>query len=259
MPAANPITLTFLGTGTSQGVPVIACQCEVCRSLDPRDKRLRSSVQIETQGKTFIIDTGPDFRQQLLRKGTKDLTAVLFTHEHKDHLAGLDDVRAFNFLLKKPVELYATKRVQEAIKRDFYYIFADNKYPGVPEVNLHTIGAEPFEVEGVKFTPIQVMHHRMPVLGFRVGDITYITDANYISEEEKEKIKGSKVLILNALRKTEHISHYNLEQALELMEELKPEKGYLTHISHLMGRHRLVSQELPDNVWLAYDQMKVTV
>ncbi|MAY83445.1 MAG: MBL fold metallo-hydrolase [Flavobacteriales bacterium] len=250
--------ITILGSGTSQGVPVIACECEVCKSENPRDKRLRCSVLIETEDQNIVIDTGPDFRQQMLRASVSDLDAVLFTHEHKDHVAGLDDIRAFNFKSGgKAMSVYATDQVQKALKREFAYVFADSKYPGVPEVKLHTIMNKDFEVNGLMIHPIQLMHYKMPVLGFRVGDFTYITDANFIAEEEKEKIKGTKVLVLNALRQSKHISHFNLEEALELIKELDVEKAYLTHISHLMGKHDDVSELLPDNVELAYDGLEL--
>ena len=251
---------TILGSGTSQGVPVIACECEVCRSDNPKDKRLRCSVLIETEDQNILIDTGPDFRQQMLRESVTDLDAVIYTHEHKDHVAGLDDIRAFNFKSGgKAMSLYATENVQEALKREFAYVFAETKYPGVPEVKLNTINNIEFEINGLAITPIEVMHYKLPVFGFRIGDFTYITDANYISEEEKDKVRGSKVLVLNALRQTKHISHFNLEEALDLIKELDVEQGYLTHISHLMGKHDDVSRLLPDNVEIAYDGLVIEV
>lgn len=249
--------ITFLGTGTSQGVPIIACDCEVCRSKDEKDKRLRSSIMLEDGDDTFVIDTGPDFRQQMLRENVKNLTAVIYTHEHKDHLGGMDDVRAFNFILKKDINLYATQQVQKAIKNDFHYAFADYKYPGVPLVNLVTIDSKPFVINSTKFIPIEVVHHKLPVLGFRIKDFAYITDANYISEKEKQKLKGVKTLVLNALRRKEHISHFTLEEAIDLMNEINPEKGYLTHISHQLGKHADVSKELPSFVELGYDGLRI--
>lgn len=249
--------ITFLGTGTSQGVPVIACPCEVCRSVNPKDKRLRTSVLIEEKGKTFVIDTGPDFRQQMLHAQVQSLDAVIFTHEHKDHTAGFDDVRAFNFVSKKKMEVYASQRVQQAIHREFAYIFSDFKYPGIPEINLHLLENKVFAIQGVEFTPIEVMHYKLPVFAFRVGDFTYITDANFISEEEKEKIKGSKVIVINALRRESHISHFTLEQAIDLLLELKPEKGYLTHASHQLGLHADVEKELPPGIELAFDGLTI--
>jgi len=253
------VQITFLGTGTSQGIPIIACPCHVCHSTDSRDNRLRSSVMVETNGKTFVIDTGPDFRQQMLRENVKQMDAVIFTHEHKDHTAGFDDVRAFNFVSKKKVEVYASARVQDAIRREFAYIFSDSKYPGIPEINLHMIENKKLNIEGVDILPIEVMHYKLPVFGFRIGDFSYITDANYISEAEKEKIKNSKVLVLNALRKEPHISHFTLEEAIELVNELKPEKAYFTHISHQLGLHADVEKELPDNIELAYDGLKINL
>jgi len=251
------VQITFLGTGTSQGVPVIACPCNVCQSTDTRDKRLRASILIEVDGKTFVIDTGPDFRQQMLRAGVKNLDAILFTHEHKDHLAGFDDIRAFNFITKKKIDVYASFRVQEAIRREFAYIFSDFKYPGIPEINLHLIENKEINIKGVDFIPVEVMHHKMSVFAFRVGDFTYITDANFISEVEKEKIKGSKVIVVNTLRKEAHISHFTFQQAIDLMQELKPEKAYFTHISHQLGLHEQVQKELPSFIELAYDGLKI--
>ncbi|MCC9165771.1 MBL fold metallo-hydrolase [Pontibacter harenae] len=251
--------ITFLGTGTSQGVPVIGCTCEVCRSVDYRDKRLRVSVHLQVNGKSIIIDSGPDFRQQVLRERIKSLDALVFTHEHKDHTAGLDDIRAYNFLQKKDMPLYGEERVLNQLKKEFSYIFADFKYPGIPQVELCPITNEPFEVEGVPFIPIRVKHYKLPVFGFRIGDFTYITDANFIAEEEKEKIKGSKVIVMDALRREPHISHFSLQEALDLLQEFEPEVAYLTHISHLMGLHREVEQELPPNVHLAYDGLQIEV
>lgn len=249
--------ITFLGTGTSQGVPIIACNCEICQSDDTRDKRLRSSILIEEKGKTFVIDTGPDFRQQMLRENVKKMDAIIFTHEHKDHTAGFDDIRAFNYVSKKKMEVYASANVQEAIKREFAYIFSSFKYPGIPEINLHLLENKLTTIDGVDFMPIEVMHYKLPVFGFRINDFTYITDANYISDKEKEKIKGSKVIVLNALRRETHISHFTLEQAIELVHELKPEKAYFTHISHQLGLHADVAKELPSNIELAYDGLKI--
>ena len=245
--------ITFLGTGTSQGVPVIACDCNVCRSLDFRDQRLRTSVFIESKGKSFVIDTGPDFRQQMLRERVSKLDAVIFTHEHKDHTAGLDDVRAFNFRQKKDMPLYARKNVLEQLKREFSYAFAEVKYPGVPQLETFEITNTPFSVEGVEFIPIEVLHYKLPVFGYRVGDFCYITDANYVAEEEKAKILGSKVLVINALQKQDHISHFNLEQAIEFAQEIGAEDTYFIHMSHKMGRHKEISAELPEGIHLAYD------
>lgn len=252
--------ITFLGTGTSNGVPLVACPCEVCASSDSRDKRLRTSVMIETQGKNFVIDTGPDFRQQMLREKVTRLDAVLFTHEHKDHLAGLDEVRAFNFIQKRSMPVYATTRVQEAIRREFSYIFDNNDYPGIPRIDLHQLHTGvPFVVEGVEFLAFEVLHYQLPVIGFRTGGFSYITDANFIGDEVKELIRGSDVLVLNALRREEHISHFTLQQAIDLMNELKPARGYLTHISHQLGFHAEVEKELPDFVKLAWDGLVVEI
>ncbi len=251
--------ITFLGTGTSQGVPVIACECAVCKSDDFRDKRLRSSVLIELEDKVFVIDTGPDFRQQMLRENVKDMTAILFTHEHKDHIAGLDDIRAFNYIHKRPMEVYADARVQIALRREYAYVFAEDKYPGIPEMRTHTIDNKSFIIDGVDIIPISLMHHKLPILGFRINNFTYLTDTNYIKSEEKEKIKGTKVLVVNALRKKKHISHFNLAEALELIAEINPDRAYLTHVSHLMGKQADVEKELPENVFFAYDGLKVEV
>lgn len=252
--------LTFLGTGTSQGVPVIACDCLVCSSSNQKDKRLRTSVMITINGVNYVIDSGPDFRQQMLRENVQDLRAILFTHEHKDHVAGMDDVRAFNYKHQKDMDVYCDLNVQKALLREYPYVFSDFKYPGVPEVKVHQINKDQaFTIDGNLFTPIEVMHYKLPVLGFRVGDLTYITDAKTIAEVEVEKVRGSKVLVVNALRLTEHISHFNLEQALDFIKKVNPERAYLTHLSHLMGRHDDVVKLLPANVFVAYDGLKVKV
>jgi phosphoribosyl 1,2-cyclic phosphate phosphodiesterase len=253
------LKITFLGTGTSQGVPVIACACDTCRSIDPRDKRLRSSVLIEAEGKTIIIDTGPDFREQMLRENVKDLDAVLFTHEHKDHTAGLDDIRSFNYIRQKPMDVYAEAMVIRSLKMEFAYIFAEKKYPGVPQVEIHSIENQNFKIDGIEIIPIRVMHYRLPVLGYRIGDFTYITDANYISEEEKEKIIGTRYLVISGLRKQKHISHFSLEEALKLISELSPKRAYITHISHQMGKYENVQKELPAGVMLAYDGLQIEI
>jgi len=251
--------LTFLGTGTSMGVPVIGCQCPVCQSTNLKDKRLRTSVLIQTNGNNFLIDTTPDFREQMLRHPIQHLTAILFTHEHRDHVAGLDDVRAFNFILKQNVHVYAEDRVIKNLKQVFPYIFAEKKYPGVPELTVHSISTNKFSINGTTITPIRAMHHKLSVLGFRFGNISYITDANFISDEEKQKIKGSQILILNALRQEEHISHFTLQQAINLVQELEIPKAYFTHISHQMGKHTTVEKLLPPNIHLAYDGLEITL
>jgi phosphoribosyl 1,2-cyclic phosphate phosphodiesterase len=251
--------LTFLGTGTSQGVPLIACMCDICRSEDPRDKRLRSSLLVETGNRTIIIDTGPDFRQQMLRQGSKTLDAILYTHEHRDHIAGLDDIRAYNFLMRRPMDVYAEERVIRSLQNEFPYIFAERKYPGIPQVNVHTIDTSPFRVNGIGITPVRALHYRLPVLGYRIENAAYITDANHIPDNELQKLDGLDILIICALRKKEHISHFNLEQAMEVIERVKPGRAYLTHIGHQLGRHAAVEEELPDNVYLAYDELVLSV
>jgi len=253
----NKFSITFLGTGTSQGVPVIACNCEVCLSEDSKDKRLRCSVLIEYNGKNYVIDSGPDFRQQMLRANVQSLEALIFTHEHKDHVAGMDDVRAFNFKQKKDMEIYCSGAVEKALRREFHYVFDANKYPGVPSVNLNRIGMEPFQINDMKVTPLEVMHYKMPVHAFRIDDFTYITDAKTVSEEERVKIRGTKVLVVNALRREEHISHFNLEQALAFIEDINPDIAYLTHISHLFGKHTDIEAELPENVFVAFDGLRI--
>ncbi len=244
---------TFLGTGTSQGVPVIGSDEPVCFSRDPRDKRLRTSAMVEVGGRMIVIDTGPDFRQQMLREKVRRLDGVVFTHEHKDHTAGLDDIRPFYFLQQQPLSVYASPEVQQCLQRDYYYFFEEEKYPGVPEVDLHTITGFPFEVAGIPFTPVQVWHHKMPVYGFRIGDLTYITDANHIPGEEMDKVRGSRVLVLNALRHQPHLSHFTLSEAIEVVQEIGPEEAYFTHVSQYMGFHAEVEEQLPEGVHLAYD------
>lgn len=251
--------VTFLGTGTSQGIPVISCPCSVCQSVDAHDQRLRTSILIESESTAIVVDTGPDFRQQMLREEVKRLDAVLFTHGHKDHVAGLDDVRAFNYFLQKPMDVYATGPVQEIIRNEFSYAFdRENDYPGIPKIKLHTIDLEPFSIGDISFQPIEVYHLKLQVLGFRFGDFTYITDANYISDTEKEKIKGSRFLVLNALRVDKHVSHFNLAEAIALAQEIGAEATYFTHISHQLGLHQEVSRQLPPDVFLAYDGLKIT-
>jgi len=247
------LRITFLGTGTSQGVPVIGCRCQGCTSEDPHDKRLRSSVLVEDQGTTMVIDTGPDFRQQMLTHNVERLDGVVFTHEHRDHIAGLDDIRAFNFIQKKSMDIYAEERVIRALKGMFPYVFAAHRYPGVPSVLVHPIGTSPFQVGNLQVIPIRLVHYRLPVLGFRVGNFTYLTDANHLPESEKEKLSGTKVLVVNALRKKEHISHFTLSEAVDLIHRLGPERGYLTHISHQMGPAAGFTKELPDHIQPAYD------
>ena len=250
--------VTFLGTGTSQGIPVIACDCSVCTSVDYRDKRTRTSVHVAVDDLSLVIDTGPDFRAQILRERIKHLDAVLFTHEHKDHTAGMDDIRSFNFKQDLDMPVYAQKRVHEQLKKEFGYIFSDQKYPGIPRVDLHEING-PFKIHDTLITPVEVMHYQLPVLGFRIGDFTYITDAKTIEPAELKKVKGSKVVVLNALQKSSHISHLTLEEAVELAAQIGAEKTYLTHISHKLGKQHHIEKELPESVELAYDGLVVEV
>ena len=236
---------------------MIGCDCAVCISTDKKDKRLRSSILVQSANTTLVVDTGPDFRYQMLRQKVKHLDAVVFTHPHKDHLAGLDDVRAFNFFSKKHIDIYADSLTEEAVRRDFYYAFTDTKYPGIPELNLHTISDEPFMVGDIPVIPVQVWHLKMPVLGFRFGKFTYITDANRIDDAEKDKIRNSEVLVLNALRKQKHISHFTLDEAIEMTAEVRAGTAYFTHLSHQMGKHGEIEAELPENVHLAYDGLEL--
>ena len=251
--------ITFLGTGTSQGIPVITCGCEVCQSDDARDKRLRVSVLLETDDKTIIIDSGPDFRYQMLRAGVKDLDAIVYTHEHKDHIAGLDDIRPFNYLLQKNIDVYATDRVQDALKREFSYIFAEKVYPGVPQINMHTVTDVNFYIGKTKFVPLDIMHYKLPILGYRINDFTYITDAKTISAASIDKVRGTKVLVVNALQKEHHISHFTLDEALAFAELIGAEMTYFTHMSHNLGKHADIEAELPAHIRLAYDGLQIEV
>lgn len=252
--------VTFLGTGTSQGVPMIGCHCHVCSSSDDKDKRLRSSILISYADRQFVVDTGPDFRAQMLREKVPRLDAVLITHSHKDHIAGLDDVRAFNYLQQESIPIYGTSISHEALRREFYYAFADYKYPGVPQLELKEVHAsESFELFGMKVMPIEVMHYRMPVLGFRIDNFAYITDAKTISEKSFELLKGVDILVLNALQRDPHISHLTLDEALEVVNQIQPKRTYLTHISHRFGRYAEIEAELPPDVSLAYDGLKIDI
>ena len=245
--------VTFLGTGTSQGIPVIACDCTVCTSENPKDNRLRTSILIEENNQIIVIDTGPDFRQQMLRENVQKLDAIVFTHQHKDHVAGMDDIRAFNYKFKKDMDIYCTAEVEEALIREFPYVFSAYKYPGVPEIKVHNIKNEPFIINGVELMPIEGLHYKLPVFGYRIKNFVYLTDVSFVSEKEKEKMKGAEVIVLDALRKIPHISHFTMEQAVELLEELKAKQGYLIHISHLMGKHNEVVKELPNFIKPAHD------
>ena len=251
------IKITFLGTGTSGGVPMIACGCYVCSSPDEKDKRLRSSILVESATTSLVVDTTPDFRTQMLRANVKKLDAVLFTHPHKDHIAGLDDVKAFNYFQKKSIDVYANELTQQALKREFNYIFADKKYPGIPDITMHTITNKSFIVGDIPVTPVLVYHMQMPVLGFRFGKITYITDANRIDDEEKQKIIGSETLIINALRKDAHMSHFNLQEAIDIADEMKIPHVYFTHISHQLGTYEEINSELQPGRQLAYDGLQL--
>ena len=238
---------------------MIACECPVCTSADGRDKRLRSSIMVKSATTTLVVDTTPDFRYQMLRQKVKQLDAVLFTHPHKDHIAGLDDVRAFNYFQEQAMQVYANPMTIDALMREFAYAFADKKYPGLPNIELNTIGLEPFSIGDIDIIPLQVWHMKMPVFAFRFGDFTYITDANRIDEAEKEKIRGSKVMVVNALRREKHISHYSLDEAIALVQELGIPQAYFTHISHQLGRHAEVESALPADIHLGYDGLTITL
>ena len=263
VPPSTPLVLTFLGTGTSQGVPVIGCDCAVCCSADARDARLRTSAMVEVADKRFIIDAGPDFRQQMLRENISHITAILLTHKHKDHIGGLDDVRALNFVDYPneihTVHIYGTKDSCECVRKDFDYAFSTNPYRGVPQMELHEFESEPFEVEGVEIVPIKGMHSRFEVTGFRIANLAYLTDFKEIDEAEIEKLKGVEVLVVNALRFEPHDSHFSVAEALELIDKVSPKKSYLTHMSHDIGLHCVANLRLPDGVEFAYDGLKVEI
>lgn len=249
--------IEFLGTGTSQGVPIIGCDCEVCRSTDHHDKRLRTSAYVEYGGLRLVIDAGPDFRQQILRSGIKELDAVLLTHHHMDHTGGLDDVRAFNYFMGRDFDVYAEAHVQESLKKHFYYAFSENKYPGVPEFALHTIDEQPFYINGVEIVPVRAMHHKLPVLGFRFGRLGYLTDANYISDESIEKFRGVDTFVISTIRREPHISHFSLDEALEVSRRVGARQTFLTHLSHQIGTYADLAASLPDGVEPAYDGLKL--
>ncbi len=249
--------ITFLGTGTSQGVPVIACGCNTCLSPDQHDKRLRTSVLLESGDTTLVIDAGPDFRQQMLREHVSKLDAIILTHEHKDHIAGLDDVRAFNYKSQDAIDIYSEERVQKVVKKEYSYVFSEYQYPGIPKMRLLPIPENGFKIRKLEIIPVRVFHYRLPVYGFRIGNFAYITDANYIPEESKEKLYGVKYLVINALRKEKHISHFSLREAIDVIREISPKKAFITHISHQMGLHSEVSKELPAEIMLAYDGLSL--
>ncbi|MCX7954695.1 MAG: MBL fold metallo-hydrolase [Bacteroidales bacterium] len=255
--------ITFLGTGTSQGIPVIACKCNTCLSKSKYDKRLRSSVLIELNNKNILIDAGPDFRQQMLKYKVVKLDAILITHEHRDHIAGLDDIRSYNWIYKKPVDVYAEKRVIDLIKTQYSYVFSEEKYPGVPEMNLIEISESPFFINDIKIIPVRYFHFKLPILGYRINDFAYITDISNINNEELEKLKNLNVLVVSALRKKPHISHFNLNAAINFIKLLSPKIAYLTHISHLMGKHKDISKELKKkynlHIKLAYDGLIINI
>lgn len=251
--------VTFLGTGTSQGVPIIGCNCEVCTSSNMKDARLRSSISIEIDNKTYIVDAGPDFRQQMLRENFKKIDAILLTHAHKDHTGGLDDIRPFNFMSHKAIDIYCEKEVEDALKREYSYVFSEHKYPGIPEMSIKNIDLTPFSIYNHRFIPIRVLHMNLPILGFRLLNFAYITDASHIDNLEIEKLKGVDVLVVNAVRKQKHYSHFNIEDAIHVVNKVSPKKAYFTHISHSMGLFNETSSELPHSVYLAYDGLKIEV
>ena len=249
----------FLGTGTSQGVPIIGCKCGVCKSDNKKDSRLRASILLKINLFNILIDIGPDFRSQMLRSNHTIVNSILLTHKHRDHTAGLDDLRPIYYHNKKPIDIYGEDNVLASINNDFQYLFNGPDYPGKPIINLNAISNLPFFINDIEIIPIRVMHYKLPIFGYRIGDVSYITDAKYISDEEKKKILGSKILIINSLQREPHISHYNLKESLDVISELKPEIAYLTHISHNMGLHDDVQKELPSNVFLAYDQLSIPI
>lgn len=255
----NKIKVVFLGTGTSIGVPVIGCDCRVCKSADKRDKRFRTSIYLEYLGVSLVVDTGPDFRIQMLRENIENIDAVLFTHEHRDHIAGLDDIRAFNYVLNKRIDIYGCDRVIDSIRTEFPYIFSEGRYFGAPQLNVNVIDKEPFMIGSLPVIPIQVMHDKLPIFGFRFGNFTYITDGSLITDEELEKCKGSKVLVINALRNSRHVSHFSLQEAIEVIEKIHPERAFITHMSHFIGLQSEMEAQLPDYIRPAYDGLRIKV
>ncbi|MBR5074457.1 MAG: MBL fold metallo-hydrolase [Bacteroidales bacterium] len=259
-------TITFLGTGTSTGVPMIGCHCSVCSSKDPRDKRLRTSAFVEYEGLKLLIDCGPDFRTQALTYGIEDLDAILLTHQHKDHTGGLDDVRALNYILQKPTTIYCEERVLEGLKKEYSYAFAEHPYPGIPKFDIHLIGDAPFSIQGKEIIPVRAMHYKLPILGFRFGGLCYLTDANHIAEEEFEKLNGLDIMVLSAIKRGPHISHFSLGEAIAVAKRIGAKKTFITHLSHQMaeddkkikGTHADLSAEMPSGIFIAYDGLKVS-
>lgn len=256
-PASTSTRITFLGTGTSTGVPVVACDCRVCKSSDPKDKRLRTSLMYEKDGIRVVIDCGPDFRYQMIRSAVDDINAILITHEHRDHIAGLDDVRGFNYVLNKAIDVYASETVIRSIYKEFPYFQTETRFFGAPQLLFHTLDKENFNICGLEFSPIKVLHNKLEVFAFRTGDFTYITDASHISPDEMEKIEGSKVIVINALRNSKHVSHFCLQEAVEVLSKLQPEYGFITHMSHFIGLHEEISEKLPPFIRPAYDGLIV--
>lgn len=247
------MTVTFLGTGSSQGVPVIGCHCPVCMAIDKKNQRLRCSIWVQAGNTSVVIDAGPDFRYQMLRARVEQLDAIIFTHSHKDHIAGLDDVRAYNYHQNKPMDIWATQETQAALRREFAYVFENASYPGIPQVQLHEINNHGFRIGDLEILPVFVKHYKMEVLGFRFGAFTYVTDANYIAPEERDKMRGSNTIVLNALRNEPHISHFTLPEAIDVAQDIAAPNTYFTHISHQLGLHETVNKTLPSGMCLAYD------
>ncbi len=251
--------IVFLGTGTSTGVPVVACDCVVCKSKDSRDTRLRTSLLLYIDDQCFVIDCGPDFRYQMIRENVEDIHGILLTHQHRDHISGLDDVRGFNYVLNKPIDVFAAEEVIKAIYTEYPYILSEARFFGAPQLIFHRIDEQPFMVGDFEFTTISVMHNQLKVFGFRIGNFTYITDASFISVEEKEKIRGSKVIVINALRNSHHVSHFSLQEAIDIVQDLNPDQAYITHMSHFIGLHSDVEEKLPANIHLAYDTLSIEI